>query len=252
MPIDEIVIVHFSGKVGPHDFLFQDAQSDFRAFVRTTLLDSWGTVYANDGLVMEEAAMRWYAAYKDAWMGMVSLVALSGGCENRRCPLCREGALNLEHTFWCCKDAVIQRLRREWETMLTDTNPLCLFTALHDPREFLPGLWFLNEVYKHRLPDPEGSPVLGDGCRRRICRSLPGQQLGMESAEKKARKGALVGSLRKCSIGRDTCFTSRSRRQGRGGGKGQGKAKGGSRQNLKGRGRRGGGTQRDLGSGAHS
>ena len=151
MPIDEIYIVHFSGVVGPHDYLFDAGYRDFGDFLNNKLMPSYGQAYESDYASMQEAAYRWFKGYEKTWQDLIALVG-PGSATTSRCPLCGARAIDIEHSFFMCPD--VQHMRVKWQSELSQV-PLGLRESLLSPREFAASLRFVDAVYRARVRHPE-------------------------------------------------------------------------------------------------
>ena len=151
MPIDEIYIVHFSGVVGPQDYLFDAGYSDFGDFLNNKLMPSYGQAYVSDHASMQEAAYRWFQGYEKTWQDLIGLVG-PGSATTSRCPLCGDRAIDIEHSFFMCPH--VQHMRTKWHSELSEV-PLGLRESLLSPREFAASLRFVDAIYRARVRHPE-------------------------------------------------------------------------------------------------
>jgi len=146
--LDDIHIAHFSGTLGPHDYLFADDYFSWCLWFDEVLLPHYGDMYEQDSAVVKQVCMKWYETYENAWKDIQIQVMGDRDSRDGCCPCCGQADF-LEHTFFECETVQdLQYAMRcfHYKSIIGKRE------ALMHPKHFKEVFRFIDEVYQRRSP----------------------------------------------------------------------------------------------------
>jgi hypothetical protein len=128
MPIYEISVFHFSGKVSPRDFFHGgfgtqwtgEGGRDFDTFSRRLVEHEYskGVVSQDDFKKMHTAVLLWKDMHDQAWDSCIRRAVGTFAS----CPVCVDGSCDEEHAFWSCP--ATSPATAQWKTSVAGSRDL--------------------------------------------------------------------------------------------------------------------------------
>ena len=162
---ENIMIAHFSGRHGPHDFLFDTDVPEvckFENYIDHVLLPKYKVNDTNSEQRLRGLCVAWKTAWAEMWRELIARVHTQKPhkAENfMECPACgqfeEDRGLTFEHTFYECKET--EHFRNEFTMYVQGHQPQLLrlgWRASMCSEKVFPGaLTYVDQVLRRRVPD---------------------------------------------------------------------------------------------------